>query len=63
MRTLLRLLGIVLFALGLLFAAQGSGYFPWPSESFMVGDGHWIFYGSAVSAIGIIIIFASQFTI
>lgn len=62
-RKLLTLLGIILVLLGLLFAAQGSGYFPWPAESFMVGDNHWIFYGSAIGAIGLVIIFAAQFTI
>jgi hypothetical protein len=53
--------GVLLLALGLLFAAQGSGYFPWPAESFMVGAGEWVFYGGAIAAIGLIIIFAAQF--
>ncbi|MGH6674154.1 MAG: hypothetical protein ACRECV_19575 [Xanthobacteraceae bacterium] len=63
MRKLLTLFGAILVVLGILFAAQGSGYLPWPTESFMVDNGQWIFYGGAVGAIGLIIIFASQFTI
>jgi hypothetical protein len=57
---LLRLFGLLLLALGLLFAAQGSGYLPWPAESFMVGDRNWVFYGSAIAAIGFLVIFAAR---
>jgi hypothetical protein len=57
---LLRLFGLLLLALGLLFMAQGSGYLPWPAESFMVGDRNWVFYGSAIAAIGFLVIFAAR---
>jgi uncharacterized membrane protein len=60
MNTLLRLFGFLLLALGLLFMAQGSGYLPWPAESFMVGDRNWVFYGGAIAAIGFLVIFASR---
>jgi hypothetical protein len=60
MNTLLRIFGMLLLVLGLLFMAQGSGYLPWPAESFMVGDRNWVFYGSAVAAIGMLVIFASR---
>jgi hypothetical protein len=60
MRMLLRLFGLLLLALGLLFMAQGSGYLPWPAESFMVGDRNWVFYGSAIAAIGFLVIFAAR---
>jgi hypothetical protein len=63
MKRLLTLFGVILVLLGILFAAQGSGYLPWPAESFMVGNGRWIFYGSAIGAVGLIVIFAAQFTI
>lgn len=60
MHTLLRILGILLLMLGLLFVAQGSGYVRWPSGSFMIGARNWVFYGSAIAAIGFLVIFASR---
>ncbi|MGH7247862.1 MAG: hypothetical protein ACREH9_07130 [Pseudomonadota bacterium] len=63
MKRLLMLLGVILVVLGIVFAAQGSGYLPWPAESFMVGDSRWTFYGGAIGAVGLIVIFAAQFTI
>ena len=60
MHTLLRIFGLLLLVLGLLFMAQGSGYLPWPAESFMVGDRNWVFYGGAIAAVGFLVIFASR---
>lgn len=60
MNTLLRILGILLLVLGLLFMAQGAGYVRWPSGSFMIGARTWVFYGSAIAAIGFLVIFASR---
>ena len=60
MNTLLRVLGVLLLVLGLLFMAQGSGYLPWPAKSFMIGDRNWVFYGSAIAAVGFLVIFASR---
>jgi len=58
MTMLLRIFGVLLLVLGLLFMAQGSGYLPWPAQSFMVGDRNWVFYGGAIAAIGLLVIFA-----
>lgn len=61
MNTLIRLFGVLLLVLGLFFMAQGSGYLPWPAQSFMVGDRNWVFYGGAIAAIGfLVVIFASR---
>ena len=60
MHTLLRIFGLLLLLLGLLFMAQGSGYVRWPSGSFMIGVRNWVFYGSAIAAIGFLVIFASR---
>jgi hypothetical protein len=38
MRALLTLIGIVAVVSGLLFVGQGTGYIPWPSASFMIGQ-------------------------
>lgn len=60
MNTLLRIFGMLLLVLGLLFMAQGSGLLPWPAESFMIGDRNWVFYGGAIAAVGFLVIFASR---
>lgn len=60
MRSLLMIAGVLLLLLGLLFMAQGSGYLPWPRESFMVGARDWVYYGGGVAVIGFLLIFASR---
>jgi hypothetical protein len=56
MRTLLTIIGIVLLLAGLVFVGQGSGYFPYPAESFMVGASRWIYYGGAIAVVGLVLI-------
>ncbi|MGA8615067.1 MAG: hypothetical protein WB760_25990 [Xanthobacteraceae bacterium] len=56
MKGLLTAVGLILFLAGLVFMGQGSRYFPWPAESFMVGAAQWIYYGVAIAAAGIIIL-------
>jgi hypothetical protein len=63
MKALLRIFGMLLLLLGLLFMAQGSGALPWPAESFMVGDRAWVYYGGLTAAIGFLVIFASGFAL
>ena len=63
MKALLRIFGMLLLVLGLLFMAQGSGTLPWPAESFMVGDRTWVYYGGLTAAIGFLVIFASGFAL
>ncbi len=56
MRSVLTILGVVLLLAGLVFMGQGSGYFPYPAESFMINAREWIYYGSAIAALGILLI-------
>ena len=56
MKTLLSLLGVTVLLAGLLFVGQGSGYIPWPAESFMISETKWIYYGAAIAAVGILLI-------
>lgn len=53
---MLLVIGIVLLLAGLVWMGQGSGYFPWPAESFMVGARPWIYYGCATALAGLILI-------
>lgn len=61
MKALLLLAGILLFFLGLIFMAQGSGYLPYPAQSFMVGATNWVYYGGAIALVGFVLIFASRY--
>jgi hypothetical protein len=56
LKALLTFIGIILLAMGLLWAGQGSGYIPWPASSFMISQTQWIYYGAAVAVVGLITI-------
>jgi hypothetical protein len=56
MKTLLTLTGIIFLATGLLWMGQGSGYIPWPAESFMISQSKWIYCGGAIAAAGLLMI-------
>ena len=60
MRTLLFLLGLLMIVAGLLWAAQGSGLFPYPSRSFMIGSRPWIGWGLLMAAAGVLVAWASR---
>jgi ABC-type transport system involved in multi-copper enzyme maturation permease subunit len=60
MKTLLTIVGIIVLIAGLVFMGQGSGYFPWPAESFMVDDSNWIYYGGAIAVVGILLIVVAR---
>jgi hypothetical protein len=52
MPVFLTILGIILLIAGAVFMGQGSGYFPYPAGSFMVGETRWIYYGAAIAVVG-----------
>ena len=35
---------------------QGSLYFPYPAESFMVGASQWVYYGGGIAAVGVLLL-------
>ena len=53
MRTLLTVIAVILLIAGLVFVAQGSGYFPHPAESFMINQTRWVYYGAAIAVAGL----------
>jgi len=55
MRALLTLIGLLMLAAGLLFMGQGSGYIPWPAESFMISETRWVYYGGAIAVVGLLL--------
>ena len=60
LRTILLIAGILLGLMGALWLGQETGYFPYPSHSFMVGDTSWAYYGAALAAVGVIVIAISR---
>lgn len=56
MKTLLTVVGVILLLSGLVFMGQGSRYFPYPAESFMVGAPQWISYGGGIAIVGLILL-------
>ena len=56
MKGLLIAVGIILLLAGFVFMGQGSRYFPYPAESFMVGAAQWIYYGGCIAAVGIVVL-------
>lgn len=51
-RTLVFWFGIALLVSGALFTAQGTGTFPYPASSFMIGDQSWVWKGLLMIAFG-----------
>jgi hypothetical protein len=56
MKTTLLIVGILAVLCGLVWAAQGSGHFPYPASSFMINQTRWIHIGLAVAGLGAIAI-------
>jgi hypothetical protein len=60
MKTFLLVVGLVVTAAGLVWAAQGAGIFPYPAESFMIDETRWIWIGLATVVAGVILIALSR---
>jgi hypothetical protein len=60
MKSVLFIVGILLTLAGLVWAAQGSGYFPYPASSFMINESKWIYIGLATAVAGVVLIMLSR---
>jgi hypothetical protein len=56
MRAVLSVVGTVIAVAGLIWAAQGAGWFPYPRSSFMIDNSRWIWIGLATAVGGIAVI-------
>lgn len=52
-RLLLSILAALMVLLGLVWIGQGSGYFPYPRESFMINQTPWIYWGLLLAVAGL----------
>lgn len=55
-RSLLTLLATLMIVAGLVFAAQGSGLFPYPAVSVMIDQRPWIWRGLALAVMGLFVL-------
>jgi hypothetical protein len=56
MKTVLTILGILLIAMGLLFAGQGTGVVAWPASSTMIDQRPWVVRGLVLAGIGVVLV-------
>jgi hypothetical protein len=60
MRKLLLTVGFLALATGLLWIGQGTGVIAWPASSFMIKQTQWAWYGAALAALGLLLIWRSR---
>ena len=60
LRIFLLIIGSLMVLLGLIWIGQGSGYFPYPAESFMINQTPWIYWGLLLAVLGLIVIVLSR---
>jgi hypothetical protein len=60
MRIAFLIAGIVLILVGAVWIGQGTGYFPYPSYSFMIDDAKWAYAGAALLVLGLLIILVGR---
>ena len=53
MTILLRILGVLALAMGLLWVGQGTGLIHWPASSFMLDQRPWALRGAILAAVGV----------
>lgn len=60
MKTLLLILGLIVFAMGLLWVGQGTGMVRWPASSGMIDQMNWAYYGGAAALLGLVVMWYSR---
>jgi hypothetical protein len=57
---LLRVIGLIALAFGVLFILQGLGVVRWPAESFMIDQTQWVYYGAVIAILGLFLAFFAR---
>ena len=50
----LLVVGILAVLIGLIWVGQGTGYFPYPAESFMINQMPWVYRGAVLAVLGVV---------
>jgi hypothetical protein len=59
-KTALLIGGIFAVLIGLVWVGQGSGYFPYPSTSYMINQMPWLYRGAALAVAGLIAVVVAR---
>jgi hypothetical protein len=59
-RVTLRVVGILAILIGLVWIGQGTGYFPYPAESFMINQMPWVYRGAGLAVVGLLAVLAAR---
>jgi hypothetical protein len=54
------IVGLLLTLAGVTWMGQGSGYFPYPAQSFMINQAPWIWRGALTAVVGVIAVVVSR---
>ncbi len=60
MRMALLVVGCLAVLVGLVWIGQGTGYFPYPRESFMISRLPWAYRGAGLAVLGVVFIVVSR---
>ena len=60
MRTVLLAVGALAILIGLIWIGQGTGYFPYPAQSFMINQMPWVYWGALLAALGLAAVAVSR---
>jgi hypothetical protein len=60
LKTTILVIGILAVVVGLIWVGQGTGYFPYPAESFMINQMPWVYRGAGLAALGLIMVLVSR---
>jgi hypothetical protein len=52
--------GIFAVLIGLVWVGQGTGYFPYPSSSFMINQMPWVYGGMVLACLGLVAVVFSR---
>ena len=56
----LLIVGALAMLAGIIWMGQGSGYFPYPAQSFMINQTPWIWRGAALAVLGVVGVVVSR---
>jgi hypothetical protein len=59
-KSALQWIGVIAVVIGLVWIGQGTGYFPYPSSSFMINDVAWAYYGMVLAVLGLVAVVVSR---
>ncbi|MBK5264469.1 MAG: hypothetical protein JJE34_04430 [Alphaproteobacteria bacterium] len=55
-----RILGVLMLLMGLLWVGQGFGIIRWPADSFMIDMRPWVWRGAILALVGLALIWISR---